>query len=200
MHSIQPLLQGPPLAFHATQRIASGALGPLPGAGGEHVAVAGALVDAAARPRGHAVALLAAEAAGPHAPAPRPRARRAAAPHAALARAEPCMHHAVPVGHVTVRQGWIDHEPATEHGRPAGRRRETRSRIVTSEGRSAYLRRRRRSGATTRPPRAAGGGAPQRHGEGAWWPSPTLAAAAGRHLMKRSGCSCVCEAVLALGE
>jgi len=66
----------------------SGALGPLPGPGGEHVAVAGALVHAAAAAapsRGHAVALLAAEPAGPHARA-RPRA-----PHAALARAEPCM-------------------------------------------------------------------------------------------------------------
>ena len=67
----------------------SGALGPLPGAGGEHVAVAGALVAAARRARGHTVALLAAEAAGPHARAPRPRARPPA-PHAALARAEPC--------------------------------------------------------------------------------------------------------------
>jgi hypothetical protein len=73
---------------------ASGALGPLPGAGGEHVAVAGALVDVARRPRGHAVALLAAEAAGPHARAPRPRARRPPAPDAALARAEPCSIYA----------------------------------------------------------------------------------------------------------
>ena len=73
----------------------SGALGPLPGPGGEHVVVAGALAGAAAaaarRPRGHAVALLAAEAAGPHARAPRAGARPPA-PHAALARAEPCTH------------------------------------------------------------------------------------------------------------
>jgi hypothetical protein len=86
-------MHGPSSVSSASSQVVgfsrSGALGPLLGPGGEHVAVAGALVHAAARPRGHAVALLAAEAAGPHARAPRARAG-AAAPHAALARAEPC--------------------------------------------------------------------------------------------------------------
>lgn len=54
----------------------SGALGPLPGAGGEHVAVAGALVARRPTPRGHAVALLAAQPARPQAPAPRPPPHR----------------------------------------------------------------------------------------------------------------------------
>ena len=89
----------------------SGALGPLPGAGGEHVAVAGALVAAARRPRGHAVALLAAEAAGPHARAPRPRARPPA-PHAALARAEPCSNTARARRRVPARQ----RSPPVTHG------------------------------------------------------------------------------------
>lgn len=68
----------------------SRALGPLLGSGGEHVAVAGALVDAGAARRGHAAALLAAHPAGPHARATGTGVGSATAPHAALARAEPC--------------------------------------------------------------------------------------------------------------
>jgi hypothetical protein len=80
----------------------SGALGPLLGSGGEHVAVAGALVEPGARARGHAVALLAAHPAGPHARAACARVRGTAASHAALAGAEPCPQiHARPASHIT---------------------------------------------------------------------------------------------------
>lgn len=107
----------------------SGALGPLPGAGGEHVAVAGALVARRPTPRGHAVALLAAQPARPQAPAPPPPPPPA--PHRALAPAEPCSKRQF-VGNGTTH--------ASQTHKSIG-----------------YLKQRRKAAATRRPPPPPGG-------------------------------------------